>query len=67
MYATYARQTEFDLLTRVGHRVKRIESAKRRAEKLQALECEIRDESMPRSRSLIAIFFNGEWVGSPPA
>ena len=62
MYATYARKEASDLLIRVGHRTKKIVTALRRAERLQAHEIEVRAEHLPRAKSLVAIRFKGVWV-----
>ena len=44
---------------RAGHRVLAYEAAKKRALQLRAVEVEIRDESKPRARSLVAIVSKG--------
>lgn len=63
MYATYARQRPEDLLTRVGHRVKSAEAALRRAANMKAHEVEVRNEALPRAKSLVAIYYQGKQVG----
>ena len=62
MIALYARNSPDDILTRVGHRVATLDAARRKARTLAAFEVEIRDESLPRSRSLKTIFIQGEEV-----
>ena len=60
MIAIYARTSPEDMLTRVGRKYATLEKAVLRARTIAAFEVEIRDESLPRSRSLKTIFIQGE-------
>ena len=62
MIALYSRNTSSDLLVRTGHRVATLDVARRKARTLAAFECEIRDESLPRSRNLLTIFIQGREI-----
>ncbi len=62
MIALYARNSPDEILTRVGHKVASLETARKKARNLNVYECEIRDESLPRSRSLKTIFLRGKEV-----
>ncbi len=60
MIALYARTSPEDMLTRVGRKYAKLETACQKARTLAVFECEVRDESLPRSRSLKTIFIQGE-------
>ena len=60
MIALYARNSPDDILTRVGRKYATLDKACSKARELAAFEVEIRDESLPRSRSLKTIFIQGE-------
>ena len=60
MIALYARNSPDEILTRVGRKYAKLETACQKARTLAAFEVEIRDESLPRSRSLKTIFIQGE-------
>ena len=62
MIALYARNSPDEILTRVGRKYAKLETACQKARTLAAFEVEIRDESLPRSRSLKTIFIQGEEV-----
>ena len=62
MIALYARTSPEDMLTRVGRKYAKLETACQKARTLAAFEVEIRDESLPRSRSLKTIFIQGKEV-----
>lgn len=62
MIALYARNSPDEILTRVGRKYATLETACQKARTLAAFEVEIRDESLPRSRSLKTIFIQGEEV-----
>ena len=62
MIALYARTSPEDMLTRVGRKYATLETACQKARTLAAFECDVRDESLPRSRSLKTIFIQGEEV-----
>ena len=62
MIALYARNSPDEILTRVGRKYAKLETAVARARTLAVFECEIRDESLPRSRSLKTIFIQGKEV-----
>ena len=66
MLTLYARNTASDLLVRTGHRVATLDAARRKARTLAAFECEIRDESLPRSRNLLTIFIQGREIDANP-
>ena len=60
MIALYARNSPDDILTRVGRKYATLDKACSKARTLAVFECEVRDESLPRSRSLKTIFIQGE-------
>ena len=60
MIALYARNSPDEILTRVGRKYAKLETACQKARELAAFEVEIRDESLPRSRSMKTIFIQGE-------
>ena len=62
MIALYARNSPDDILTRVGRKYATLDKACSKARELAAFEVEIRDESLPRSRSLKTIFIQGEEI-----
>ena len=62
MIALYARNSPDDILTRVGRKYATMEKAVLRARTIAAFEVEIRDLSLPRSRSLKTIFIQGKEV-----
>ena len=62
MIALYARTSPEDMLTRVGRKYATLETACQKARTLAAFEVEVRDLSLPRSRSLKTIFIQGEEV-----
>ena len=62
MIALYARNSPDEILTRVGRKYAKLETACQKARTLAAFEVEIRDESLPRSRSLKTIFIQGEEI-----
>ena len=62
MIALYARNSPDEILTRVGRKYAKLETACQKARTLAAFEVEVRDESLPRSRSLKTIFIQGEEV-----
>ena len=62
MSAIYARTSPEDVLTRVGRKYATLETACQKARTLAVFECEVRDLSLPRSRSLKTIFIRGEEV-----
>lgn len=60
MIALYARTEPQDMLVRVGRKYATLDKACSKARTLAVFEVEIRDESLPRSRSLKTIFIQGE-------
>ena len=62
MIALYARNSPDEILTRVGRKYAKMETACQKARTLAVFECEVRDESLPRSRSLKTIFIQGKEV-----
>ena len=62
MIALYARNSPDEILTRVGRKYATLDKACQKARTLAVFEVEIRDESLPRSRSLKTIFIQGEEV-----
>ena len=62
MIALYARNSPDEILTRVGRKYAKLETACQKARTLAVFECEVRDLSLPRSRSLKTIFIQGEEV-----
>ena len=62
MIALYARNSPDEILTRVGRKYAKLETACQKARTLAVFECEVRDESLPRSRSLKTIFIQGKEV-----
>ena len=64
MIAIYARTEPQDMLVRVGRKYAKLETACQKARTLAAFEVEIRDESLPRSRSLKTIFIQGQEIAT---
>ena len=62
MIALYARNSPDEILTRVGRKYATLDKACSKARTLAVFEVEIRDESLPRSRSLKTIFIQGEEI-----
>ena len=62
MIALYARNSPDEILTRVGRKYAKMETACQKARTLAAFEVEVRDLSLPRSRSLKTIFIQGEEI-----
>ena len=62
MIALYARTSPEDMLTRIGRKYAKLDKACQKARTLAVFECEVRDESLPRSRSLKTIFIQGKEV-----
>ena len=62
MIALYARAEPQDMLVRVGRKYATLETAVAKARTLAVFEVEVRDEALPRSRSLRTIFIQGEEV-----
>ena len=62
MIALYARAEPQDMLVRVGRKYATLETAVAKARTLAAFEVEVRDLSLPRSRSLKTIFIQGKEV-----
>ena len=62
MIALYARNSPDEILTRVGHKYATLDKACSKARTLAVFEVEIRDLSLPRSRSLKTIFIQGEEI-----
>ena len=62
MIALYARAEPQDMLVRVGRKYATLETARKKARTLSVFECELRDESLPRSKSLCTIFIQGQEV-----
>ena len=64
MFRTYVQHDPYSPLIAFGHRVATLSKALERAKRLRAHQCEIRDESKPRSRSLVSIFVDGVEIGA---
>ena len=62
MIALYARTEPQDMLVRVGRKYATLDKACSKARTLAVFECEVRDLSLPRSRSLKTIFLRGKEV-----
>jgi hypothetical protein len=62
MIALYARAEPQDMLVRVGRKYATLDKACQKARTLAVFECEVRDLSLPRSRSLKTIFLRGKEV-----
>ena len=62
MIALYARNSPDEILTRVGRKYATLDKACQKARTLAVFECEVRDLSLPRSRSLKTIFLRGKEV-----
>ena len=62
MIALYARMSTDEILTRVGRKYAKLETACQKARTLAVFECEVRDLSLPRSRSLKTIFIEGREI-----
>lgn len=63
MIRLYCQHDPYGLLVRVGRTFANLSKAKARAKALHAAQVEVRDDSLPRSRSLLAIFVEGQEVG----
>ena len=66
MLALYARNTDSDLLVRVGRKVATLDVARRKARALNVYEVEIREDALPRSRNLLTIFIEGREIDANP-
>ena len=64
MIALYARTSPEDMLTRVGRKYATLDKACSKARTLAVFECEVRDEALPRSRSLKTIFVEGKQIAT---
>ena len=64
MIALYARNSPDEILTRVGRKYATLETACQKARTLAVFECEVRDESLPRARSLKTIFVEGKQIAT---
>ena len=64
MYRIYAQDDPYSLLIKVGHKFATLSKARERAKALRAASLEIRDETRPRSRSLVAVFVDGVEIGA---
>ena len=64
MIALYARTEPQDMLVRVGRKYATLETAVAKARTLAVFECEVRDLSLPRSRSLKTIFIQGQEIAA---
>ena len=64
MIALYARNSPDEILTRVGRKYAKLETACQKARTLAVFECEVRDESLPRSKSLRTIFIQGQEIAA---
>ena len=64
MIALYARNSPDEILTRVGRKYAKLEAACQKARTLAVFECEVRDLSLPRSRSLKTIFIEGREIAA---
>ena len=64
MIALYARTEPKDMLVRVGRKYATLETAVAKARTLAVFECEVRDLSLPRSRSLKTIFIQGQEIAT---
>lgn len=64
MIALYARNSPDEILTRVGRKYATLDKACQKARTLAVFECEVRDESLPRSRSLKTIFVEGKQIAT---
>jgi len=62
MIRLYAQLDQSDFCVRVGRTFVDLAKAMDRAQKLKAVQVEVRDDSKPRSRSLVAIFSGGRRV-----
>ena len=64
MIALYARAEPQDMLVRVGRKYATLDKACQKARTLAVFECEVRDESLPRSKSLRTIFVEGKEIAA---
>ena len=64
MIALYARTSPEDVLTRIGRKYATLETACKKARTIAAFEVEVRDESLPRSKSLCTIFVEGKEIAT---
>ena len=64
MIRLYAQYEPYAPLVRAGRTFAKILAAKNAAARLNALQVEVRDESLPRSKSLLAIYSEGKEVAA---
>ena len=64
MIRLYAQYEPYALLVRAGRTFTSIAAAKKAAARLNAVQVEIREDSLPRSKSLLAIYSEGKEVAA---
>jgi hypothetical protein len=62
MIRLYAKLDQSEFCVRVGRTFVDLAKAMDRAQKLKAVQVEVRDDSKPRSRNLLAVFSGGRRV-----
>ena len=60
MIRLYAQYEPYDLLVRAGRTFTSMAAARKAAARLNAVQVEIRDDALPRSKSLLAIYSEGK-------
>ena len=64
MIRLYAQFEPYAMLVRVGRTFASMSAAKKAASRLNAVQVEVRDESLPRSKSLLAIYSEGKEIAA---
>lgn len=64
MIRLYARTEPYAPLVRIGRTFVDMAKALERAKSMKLVEVEVRDDSKPRSRNLLAVFLNGRRVAN---
>ena len=64
MIRFYAQYEPYALLIRAGRTFASMSAAKKAAARLNAVQVEIREESLPRSKSLLAIYSEGKEIAA---
>ena len=64
MIRLYAQFEPYAMLVRVGRTFASMAAARKAAARLNAVQVEIREESLPRSKSLLAIYSEGKEIAA---
>ena len=64
MIRLYAQFEPYAMLVRAGRTFANISTARKAAARLNAVQVEIREDSLPRSKSLLAIYSEGKEIAA---